>query len=165
MFALPILATTIFQQLYNVVDSIIVGNVLGKEALAAVGASFPVIFVLVSLLLGVSTGITVVVSQYFGAKQYENVVKAINTFYVFVFSASIIMSGFGMYFSRDIFIALKLPAEVLNDAVDYLQIYLGGMIFMFGFYGTNAVLRGMGDSRTPLYFTIFLVTFKCAFSF
>ena len=155
MFALPILAASIFQQLYNVVDSIIVGNVLGKEALAAVGASFPVIFVLVSLLLGVSSGITVVVSQYFGAKQYDNVVKAINTFYVFIFTASIIMSGLGMYYARDIFIALKLPAEVLNDATDYLQIYMGGMIFMFGFYGTNAVMRGMGDSRTPLYFTIF----------
>ena len=155
MFALPILAASIFQQLYNVVDSIIVGNVIGKGALAAVGASFPVIFVLVSLLLGVSSGITVVVSQFFGAKQYDNVVKAINTFYVFIFSASILMSGLGMYFSRDIFIALKLPAEILNDATDYLQIYLGGMIFMFGFYGTNAVMRGMGDSRTPLYFTIF----------
>lgn len=155
LFALPILAGTIFQQLYNVVDSIIVGNIIGTEALAAVGASFPVLFVLISLLLGVSSGITVVVSQYFGAKQYDNVVKAINTFYVFIFSASIIMSGLGIYFSRDIFIALKLPYEILDQAVDYLQIYLGGMIFMFGFYGTNAVLRGMGDSRTPLYFTIF----------
>ena len=155
LFALPILLASIFQQLYNVVDSIIVGNVLGKEALAAVGASFPVIFVLVSLLLGISSGITVVVSQYFGAKQYDNVVKAINTFYVFIVLASLSMSGLGMYFSRDIFVALKLPAEVLDDAVDYLQIYMGGMTFMFLFYGTNAVLRGMGDSRTPLYFTIF----------
>jgi putative MATE family efflux protein len=155
LFALPILAATIFQQLYNVVDSIVVGNVLGKGALAAVGASFPVIFVLISLLLGISNGITVVVSQYYGAKQYDNVVKTINTFYVFIFIASIAMSGLGIYFSRDIFLVLKLPHEIMDQAVDYLQIYLGGMIFMFGFYGTNAILRGMGDSRTPLYFTIF----------
>ncbi|RUA27924.1 MAG: MATE family efflux transporter [Bacteroidetes bacterium] len=155
LFALPVIAASIFQQLYNVVDSIIVGNVLGKEALAAVGASFPVIFVLISLLIGISSGVTVVVSQYFGAKQYDNVVKAINTFYVFIFIASIIMSIFGIYFSEDIFIALKLPTEVLDDAVDYLQIYLGGMVFMFAFYGTNGILRGMGDSRSPLYFTIF----------
>ncbi len=155
LFALPILAATIFQQLYNVVDSIVVGNVLGKGALAAVGASFPVIFVLISLLLGISNGITVVVSQYYGAKQYDNVIKTINTFYVFIFIASILMSGLGIYFSRDIFLALKLPHEIIDQAVDYLQIYLGGMIFMFGFYGTNAILRGMGDSRTPLYFTIF----------
>jgi len=155
LFALPIIAASIFQQLYNVVDSIIVGNVLGKEALAAVGASFPVLFVLISLLLGISSGVTVVVSQYFGAKQYDNVVKAINTFYVFIFIASIIMSIFGIYFSEDIFLALKLPAEVIDDAVNYLQIYLGGMVFMFAFYGTNGILRGMGDSRSPLYFTIF----------
>jgi len=155
LFALPIIAASIFQQLYNVVDSIVVGNVLGKEALAAVGASFPVIFVLVSLLLGVSTGVTVVVSQYFGAKQYDNVVKAINTFYVFIFTASLIMSGLGIYFSRDIFLALKLPLEVIDDAVDYLQIYMGGMVFMFAFYGTNGILRGMGDAKSPLYFTIF----------
>ena len=137
------------------VDSIVVGNVLGKEALAAVGASFPVIFVLVSLLLGVSSGVTIVVSQYFGAKQYDNVVKAINTFYVFIFTASLIMSGLGIYFSRDIFLALKLPLEVIDDAVEYLQIYMGGMVFMFAFYGTNGILRGMGDAKSPLYFTIF----------
>ena len=155
MFALPIIAASMLQQFYNVVDSIVVGNVLGKGALAAVGASFPVIFVLISLLLGISSGITVVVSQYFGAKQYDNVVKAINTFYVFIFLASLLMSVLGVYFSRDIFIALRLPAEIMDEAVDYLHIYLGGLIFMFAFYGTNAILRGMGDSRTPLYFTIF----------
>ena len=155
MFALPILAAQILQQLYSVSDSIIVGKILGKGALASVGASFPVIFALVALLLGVSSGITVVVSQYFGAKQYDKVVKAINTFYVFIFLASILMSGLGIYFSRDIFIALELPSEILDEATDYLQIYLGGLIFMFGFYSTNAIMRGMGDSRTPLYFTLF----------
>lgn len=155
LFALPVLVATVFQQLYNVVDSIIVGNYIGKEALASVGASFPVIFVTISLIMGISTGISVVISQYFGAKQFDNVVKAINTFYAFVFGASIVISAFGVYFARDIFVALKLPDAILNDATDYLQIYLGGLILMFGFYGTNAVLRGMGDSKTPLYFTIF----------
>jgi len=157
-FALPMLAANVFQQLYNVVDSIVVGNFIGTEALAAVGASFPVLFVLISLLFGVSSGISVVVSQYFGAKEYENVVKAINTFFVFIFASSIVMSVVGIYFARDIFIALHLPKEVINPAVDYLQIYLGGTIFMFGFYGTNAILRGMGDSKTPLYFVIFSTT-------
>lgn len=155
LFALPVLAATVLQQLYNVVDSIIVGNYIGKNALAAVGASFPVIFVTISLIIGISTGISVVISQYFGAKQFDNVVKAINTFYAFVFAASIGLSLIGVFFARDIFVALKLPNEILNDAVDYLQIYLGGLILMFGFYGTNAILRGMGDSKTPLYFTIF----------
>jgi putative MATE family efflux protein len=155
LFSLPMLAANVFQQLYNVVDSIVVGKYIGTVALAAVGASFPVIFVLISLLIGISSGITVVVSQFYGAKQNENVVKAINTFFVFIFVASIIMSALGVYFARDIFVALRLPAEILDSAVDYLQIYVGGMIFMFGFYGTNAILRGLGDSKTPLYFTIF----------
>ncbi len=155
LFALPVLAATIFQQLYNVVDSIIVGNYIGKGALAAVGASFPVIFVTISLLIGISTGISVVISQYYGAKQFDNVVKAINTFYAFVFIASLVFSFIGVYYARDIFVLLKLPADILDDATEYLQIYLGGLILMFGFYGTNAILRGMGDSKTPLYFTIF----------
>lgn len=149
------LAANIFQQLYNVVDSIVVGKFIGTEALAAVGASFPVLFILISLLMGISSGITVVVSQYFGAKKYDDVVKAINTFFVFIFSASIVMSALGIYFARDIFVLMNLPHEVIDHAVEYLQIYLGGMIFMFGFYGTNAILRGLGDSKTPLYFTIF----------
>ncbi len=149
------LIANVFQQLYNVVDSIIVGNFVGKEALAAVGASFPVLFVLISLLLGVSSGITVVVSQFFGAKNYDKVVKTINTFFVFIFFASLVMSALGIYFARDIFVLLHLPADVMDPAVEYLQIYLGGLIFMFGFYGTNAILRGLGDSKTPLYFTIF----------
>ena len=155
LFALPMLAANVMQLLYNVVDSWVVGNFIGKEALAAVGASFPVIFVLISLLIGISTGISVVVSQYFGAKEYDNVIKAINTFFVFIFTTSLIMSALGIYYSREIFIALHLPLDVIDDAVSYLQIYMGGMIFMFGFYGTNAILRGLGDSKTPLYFTIF----------
>ncbi len=155
LFALPLLAGTAFQQLYNIVDSIIVGNYIGKNALAAVGASFPVIFVMISLLIGVSSGISVVISQYYGAKQFDKVVKAINTFYAFVFLSSVVSAALGVYFARDIFELLKLPAEIIDDATSYLQIYLGGMVLMFGFYGTNAILRGMGDSKTPLYFTIF----------
>ena len=155
LFAMPILVATVFQQLYNVVDSIIVGNYIGKEALAAVGASFPVIFVTISLLIGISSGISVVISQYYGAKQYDNVVKAINTFYAFVFVSSIVFSMVGVYYAEDIFRLLKLPEEVIGDATDYLQIYLGGLFVMFGFFGTNAILRGMGDSKTPMYFTLF----------
>ena len=155
MFSLPMLAANVFQQLYNVVDSIVVGRFIGTNALAAVGASFPVLFVLISLLIGISSGITVVVSQYFGAKKYELVVRAINTFFAFIFLTSIVMTGLGIYFARDIFVLLRLPEDVIDPAVSYLRIYLSGMILMFGFYGTNAILRGLGDSKTPLYFTIF----------
>jgi putative MATE family efflux protein len=155
LFSLPVLGATLFQQLYNVTDSVVVGLYLGKNALAAVGASFPIIFIMISLLIGVSSGISVVISQYFGAKQYDNVVKAINTFFAFILISSVILSALGIYFAHDIFVMLKLPPEIISDATDYLQIYAAGIVLMFGFNGTSAILRGMGDSKTPLYFVIF----------
>lgn len=162
-FATPMLLGNIFQQLYNVVDSIIVGNVLGKEALAAVGASFPIIFMLISLIIGIASGTTIVIAQYFGAKQYEKVRQAIDTFYIFLFFASIIMSALGIYYSEDIFKLLRLPEEIMPQAKTYLTIYLGGMVVFFGFNGTSAVLRGLGDSKTPLYFLIAATLFNIGF--
>ena len=153
-FALPMLAGSLFQQFYNIVDSIIVGNFIGKEALAAVGASFPIIFVLISMVIGLASGITIVISQYFGAKDYNNVSRAIDTMYVGMFVASIVTTILGLIFSKDIFILLNLPEEVMPMALEYLNIFLLGMIVFFGFNGTSAILRGMGDSKTPLYFLI-----------
>lgn len=153
-FALPMLAGSLFQQFYNIVDSIIVGNFIGKEALAAVGASFPVIFVLISMIIGLASGVTIVISQYFGAKDYKNVKRAIDTLYIGLFFASIISSIVGLIFSEDIFKLLNLPEEVMPMALEYLNIFLMGLIVFFGFNGTSAILRGMGDSKTPLYFLI-----------
>ena len=153
-FALPMLAGSLFQQLYNIVDSIIVGNFLGKEALAAVGASFPVIFVLISMIIGLASGISIVISQYFGAKDYVSVRKAVDTMYITLFIASIFTTVIGIAFSRQIFMLLNLPLDVMPQALEYLNIYLLGMVAFFGFNGTSAVLRGMGDSKTPLYFMI-----------
>ncbi|MFO7852710.1 MAG: MATE family efflux transporter [Bacteroidota bacterium] len=153
-FALPMLAGSLFQQFYNIVDSIIVGNFIGKEALAAVGASFPVIFVLISMVIGLGSGVTIVISQYFGAKDYKNVRRAIDTMYIGMFFASIIVTVLGIVFSEEIFILLNLPQEVMPMALEYLNIYLLGMITFFLFNGTSAILRGMGDSKTPLYFLI-----------
>ena len=153
-FAIPILFGSLFQQLYNIVDSIFIGNYVGKEGLAAVGASFPVIFALISFVIGIGSGSTVVISQYYGAKNNEAVKRAIDTLYVFMFFASILLSILGIVFAKEIFLLTDLPADVLPDAVKYLQIYMAGNVLFFGFAGTNAILRGLGDSKTPLYFTI-----------
>lgn len=153
-FTLPMLLGNIFQQFYNVVDSIIVGNYLGKEALSAVGASFPIIFVLISLVIGIGTGSTIIISQYFGAKNYEKVKITINTMYIMLFFASILISVIGIVFSEQIFLLIDLPADILPQANTYLVIILTGTIAMFGYNGTNAILRGLGDSKTPLYFLI-----------
>jgi len=148
------LAGNLFQQLYNVVDSIVVGQFIGKEALAAVGASFYIIFTLISLIIGISTGGTIVISQYFGARQYNNVRKTIDTLYIFYFVASIVLAGVGIATSESLFRLINLPDEIMPLALSYLNTYLLGIITLFGFNGTSAILRGMGDSLTPLYFTI-----------
>jgi putative MATE family efflux protein len=153
-FAVPMLIGNVFQQLYNIVDSLVVGNFLGKDALAAVGASFPVIFTLISLIIGIATGTTIIIAQYFGAKDLENVKRAIDTMYIFTFIASVIVSIAGIIFTDEIFRLLQLPEELLPQAGAYLNVYLAGMIVFFGFNGISAVLRGLGDSKTPLYFLI-----------
>ena len=154
-FTAPMVLGNIFQNLYNVVDSIIVGNFIGKQALGAVGASFPIIFALISLVIGVGSGASTVVSQYFGAKQNENVKRTIDTIFIFFLVSSILVSIVGIIFARQLFVLIKLPEEIIPEAVIYLQIYLAGMFFFFGFSGINSILRGLGDAKTPLYFMIF----------
>ncbi|MCD4734447.1 MAG: MATE family efflux transporter [Bacteroidales bacterium] len=153
-FAMPMLLGNVFRQLYNIVDSIIIGNFLGKQALAAVGASFPIIFILISLVIGFGLGATVIIAQYFGAKNIEKVKRTIDTLYIFLFFASIVLSIVGISLSGYIFSLIQLPEEVVPHATLYLNIYLSGLIFFFGFNGTAAILRGLGDSKTPLYFMI-----------
>jgi putative MATE family efflux protein len=165
LFALPMLAGNIFQQLYNVVDSVIVGNYLGKAALSAVGASFPVMFALISLVIGIATGSTTVISQYFGAKNYEKVKAAIDTMYVVIFLAAVLISVVGIYFTESIFRLIQLPDDIIPQATKYLQIIFGGAILMFGVNATNGILRGLGDSKTPLYFLIFSTILNIAFDF
>jgi len=153
-FATPMLIGNVFQQLYNITDSIIVGKFLGKEALAAVGASFPLIFMLISFVIGIASGSTIIISQYFGAKDIAKVRKAIDTMYIFLFFASVFIAIIGIAFSAPIFRLIKLPEELIPHATLYMNVYLSGMIFFFGFNGTSAILRGLGDSKTPLYFLI-----------
>lgn len=153
-FAMPMVLGNMFQQLYNVVDSIIIGNYLGKEALAAVGAAYPIIFLLISLVIGVGSGFTIIVSQYFGARNAEKVKRTIDTTYIILFFAAIAVTILGIAFATPIFRLTDLPQEVLPQARSYLIVYLTGTVFFFGFSGTSSILRGMGDSKTPLYFMI-----------
>jgi len=153
-FAIPMLFGNIFQQLYNVVDSIVVGKFIGKEALAAVGTSSPIIFLLIAFMVGVTMGFTIVVSQYFGAKDLENVKKTINTMYVFLFFTSLVVSMIGILLSEFIFRVIDLSPLIIPKAKVFLNIFFSGLIFLFGYNGTSAILRGLGDSKTPLYFLI-----------
>ncbi len=156
-FTVPMLIGNVFQQLYNVVDSVIVGRYLGNEALAAVGASFPLIFTLIALIIGISTGVTIVISQHYGAKNMDQVRKAIETMYLFLFYTSILVTVLGIFLSKSIFRLIDLPEEVIPQAVIFFNYYSLGFLFFFGFQGTSAILRGLGDSKTPLYFLVISV--------
>ncbi|MCG8699354.1 MAG: MATE family efflux transporter [Bacteroidales bacterium] len=151
-FAAPMLLGSFFQQFYHFVDRIIVGNLIGKEALTGIGESFPLIYALISFSIGISTGGTIVISQYYGAKNYDKVKKAIDTLYIFMFSVSIVISVAGIAFSEHIFRLIDLPEDVLPQALVYFNTSMAGTIMFFGFNGTSAILRGLGDSKTPLYF-------------
>ncbi|MBK9290103.1 MAG: MATE family efflux transporter [Bacteroidetes bacterium] len=151
-FTIPMLIGNVFQQLYNVVDSIVIGRYLGNEALAAVGASFPLIFTLISLVIGLTTGGTVIISQYFGAKNYPMVIRATHTTYIVLFWASILLMSLSWLLGGTVFRLIDLPEEVIPQAVTYFNYYSAGYLFFFGFQGTSAILRGLGDSKTPLYF-------------
>jgi putative MATE family efflux protein len=157
-FALPMLVGNLFQQLYTFVDQIIVGRFLGKEALASVGASFPVIFTLIALIIGIATGGTIVISQYFGAKNFTKVKRAIDTIFITMAAFSVTMTVVGISFAEPIFRLIKLPEELMPTATNYFTIYASGLVVFFGYNGVAAILRGLGDSLTPLYFLI-LATF------
>lgn len=151
-FALPMIIGNVFQQLYNIVDSIIVGKYLGTEALAAVGSSFPIFYTLIAFVIGIGSGATTVISQYFGARDYEKVKLAVGTIYIFMFAAGIILMITGITFSHQIFSMLKIGDDVMPQAISYFNIYMIGMVAFFGFNGTASVLRGLGDSKTPMIF-------------
>lgn len=156
-FALPLLIGNLLQQLYNVTDSIIVGQFLGKEALAAVSASFFIYYFIISLVIGVGSGTSVVVSQFFGAKQYDKVQRAFSSFFIFMLVAGIALSIAGIIFAEPIFRLTNTPEEVIPDAVAYFRIYIGGTFLFVTFNSIISILRGVGESICPMIF-IFITT-------
>ena len=153
-FTMPMLVGNIFQQLYNIVDSIIVGKFVGADGLAAVGATGSVNFLIVSLCIGLSAGIGIVVSQYFGAKDTDYVKHTIaNAMYLLLFSA-ILMFIAGFFFARPFLQALKTPDNILNDAVLYMRVICCGIFTVAIYNGVSSILRALGDAKTPLIFLI-----------
>jgi Na+-driven multidrug efflux pump len=117
-----------------------VGKFIGKDALAAVGTSGPVTFLLISFMIGITMGFTIVISQYFGAKDIEKVQKAINTMYIFLFFVSLVMSAVGILLSRYIFRIINLDPSIIPQAQLFLNIFFAGLVFLFGYNGTSAML-------------------------
>ncbi|KXG74300.1 MATE family efflux transporter [Thermotalea metallivorans] len=154
-FSIPIFIGNLLQAAYNVVDSIWIGQFLGAEALAAVTVSFPILFVLISLIIGLTMGATILISQYFGAEEYESLKKTIQTTLAFVGICGIAVSIVGILFSESILKFINTPENIIPMAVDYLIVFSAGLLFMFGYNALGAILRGLGDSKTPLLFLIY----------
>lgn len=153
-FALPLLIGNLFQQLYNMVDSIVVGNFVGKNALAAVGTCGSMNFLFFSLSSGLAIGIGIIVSQYFGAKDEKNVRSTIaNSFYVLV-TAAFTVSVIGMLLAPWLLRLLATPDNIIGDSIIYMRTTCAGIIAIALYNGVAAILRALGDSRTPLYFLI-----------
>lgn len=150
-FTIPLLIGNVFQQLYNLVDSMIVGHFLGKQALAAVTASSQLVFVMIALLIGIGIGASVVIGQHWGRKDYEKVRLTAGTINIFLLVSSILIGCVGMLFSDTLLHWVNVPAEALPEAKIYLKIYLGGLFSMFGYNAITSTLRGLGDSKAPLY--------------
>ncbi|MDI3544668.1 MAG: hypothetical protein PWQ43_316 [Rikenellaceae bacterium] len=156
-YAVPLILGSVLQNLYSLINSIIVGNYLGKEALAAVGISFPLIFAIISLIIGFTIGLSIVIGQYYGSKQYDNLKKAISTSYIVLVVFAVIMTTFSIATGKYLLQLLGAQPEILSQATSYFNVFCLGFLFAFPFNATNAVLRGVGDSVTPLYFLIFSI--------
>ncbi|MEG0014253.1 MAG: MATE family efflux transporter [Cellulosilyticaceae bacterium] len=153
-FALPIFWGNLFQQLYNVVDSLIVGNFLGKEALAAISSTGSLIFLLVGLVGGIFAGAGVVISRYFGAGDTEKVEKAIHTTVWFGLIASIVLTLLGTILSPWILRLMGTPESVFLNAVMYVRIYFGGILTVVMYNTASGIFQAVGDSKRPLYFLL-----------
>lgn len=154
-FALPMILGNLFQQLYNMADSVIVGRFVGEDALAAVGASYALTTVFVMLAIGGGTGASVITSQYLGAGDYRRMKTSISTALITFLGASIVLALLGLGCLDVILKALKTPDNILEWAETYLRIYFAGLPFLFMYNVLAAVFNAMGDSRTPLYLLIF----------
>ncbi len=151
-FALPMVFGNLFQQLYNIIDSIVVGNFVGADALAAVGASTSVVFLFVAIATGMSIGCSVIISQLFGAKQIAKMKTAISTALISILVISAVLMVIGLLFSPTILRFMNTPDDLIKDANDYLSIYFIGLIFLFVYNGLTAVYNGLGKSKIPLVF-------------
>ena len=154
LFSLPLLLGNVFQQLYNTVDSVIVGNYIGGDALAAVGTSGPIINLLVGLFMGIATGAGVVIARYFGAQDSEAVHDAVHTTLAATFLGGLFLTVVGVLLSPAVVRLIGVPENIMSDSIDYLRIYFGGIIAMMTYNMGAGILRAVGDSKTPLYFLI-----------
>ena len=153
-FALPLMLGNVFQMLYNTVDSVIVGNFVSKQALAAIGSTTVIVNMLVFFFNGFSVGAAVLISRYFGARNMEKLHAAIETTMAATFVLSLLFSVLGVLLVKPLLAVMRTPADVLEAAALYLRIYIGGISGLLIYNMGSGILRAVGDSTRPLYFLV-----------
>ena len=153
-FAVPLFVGNIFQQLYNTVDSVVVGNFVGSDALGAVTSTVPIVFTFISLFIGMTMGASVVIAQYFGAGDVLNLRRAVHTAVVATVVLSLILSVAGYAATPALLRFMNTPASIMPEATTYLQIYMLGLIGLMLYNMGSAILRAVGDSLRPLFLLI-----------
>ncbi len=164
-FTLPLFISVVFQQFYNIADSFIAGRFAGEDALAAVGASYPITNIFNAVAIGCNIGCSVVISQYFGAKKYNKVKTAAFTSLISFFVLSVGLTVLGLVFTPGLMSLIDTPENIFSDASLYLSIYIGGFPFLFIYNIANGIFTSLGDSKTPLYFLMFSSVFNVALDY
>lgn len=154
LFAVPLLVGNLFQQLYNTVDSYVVGNYVDTSALAAVGSSVSIINMLVGIFTGLSAGAGVVISRYFGGRRKEEMSAAVHCALALTLVLSAVFTVVGVAFTEILLKAIGVPEDVLPHATLYLKIYFGGIVFSLIYNIGAGILRAVGDSRNPLIYLV-----------
>ena len=154
LFSLPIFIGSVFQMMYNLVDSIVVGQFVGANALAAVGGTSTISMLLVGIMNGFCTGSSIVIAQLLGQGRTERIKPAISTTVVFLLGLAIGMTALGLGLSRQFMVWTNMPEEIFDDALEYFRIYMVGLLFLTLYNFFAAFLRALGDSTTPLVFLI-----------
>ena len=155
LFALPLLFSNLFQQLYNAVDALIVGQFLGKNPLAAVSSSGNLIFLFISFFVGTGSGIGVLIAKYFGEKNYEDMRKVIHTGVAFGLVCSVLLTILGIFLAPVLLKLMKTDADVLPESIKYFQYYFAGCVGMIMYNTFNGILNALGNSKRSLYYLIF----------
>ena len=153
-FALPMFMSVMFQQMYNIADSAIAGRFAGEDALAAVGASYPITVIFMAFAVGSNLGASVVISRLFGAKDLGRMKSAGYTAFIACGAMSLVLTGLGYVFCGAMMEAIHTPANIFGDGELYLKIYVLGLTFLFLYNVCTGIFTALGDSRTPLYFLI-----------
>ena len=154
LFAIPMFLGEIFTQLYNVVDTIVVGHFVGSRALGAVGSTFPIMFISISIGGGLSVGCSVIISRYIGAKQMKDVRTAISTSLILSLASAVVMTAVLEAVARPLLMFIKTPSDTIEMAYSYLFWYFAGTLFTFMYNGISGIFRAIGDSRTPFYYLV-----------